>query len=280
MEMTALFNGIAAKAAAVSPAEQEDYLNEDGLLMCHKCHTPKQCRVTVFGKTNTVHCICKCEQEAEKERERERERHERMLRRDKYRHAGFTEKHMQQWTFANDDMSNPKLTQAMRNYVEHFAEMKKQGKGLLLYGDVGTGKTYAACEVANALIDEGMPVLVTNFARLCNTLQGMYEGKQQYIDSLNRYVLLVIDDLAAERDTEYMQEQVYNIIDARYRAGLPMIITTNLSGQEIKNPTSISKKRIYSRLLERCHPIEVNGSDRRRAALKDSYAEIKNILGM
>lgn len=91
------------------------------------------------------------------------------------------------------------------------------------------GKTYAACEVANALIDKGYPVLVTNFARITNTIQGMYEGKQDYIDSLNEFQLLVIDDLGAERESAYMQEMVYNIIDSRYRAGLPMIYTTNIS---------------------------------------------------
>ena len=90
----------------------------------------------------------------------------------------------------------------------------------------------------------------------------------------------MLDDLDAERDTEYMQEYVYNIIDARYRAGLPMIVTTNLTGAKLKNPDSISKERIYSRLLERCHPIEITGADRRRAALKDGYAETKSILGV
>lgn len=282
---TAMINGISERIAEACPADQGDYLNADGLLMCHKCNTPKQCRVRVqiagvMDEERVVAMMCACEKEKREKEERAIAHRDFLLQRDRNRHHGFSDEEMQHWTFENDDLSNPRLTQAMRNYVEHFPDFKKKGKGLLLYGDVGTGKTYAACEVANALIDQGHQVLVTNFAKLCNTLQGMFEGKQQYIDSLNRYALLIIDDLAAERDTEYMQEQVYNIIDARYRAGLPMIITTNLSGQQLKNPDSISKERIYSRILERCHPIEVKGADRRRAALKDSYAETKNILGM
>lgn len=280
MGMKEAIDSLAARAAAASHFEQGDYFDDDGLLCCHKCETPKQCKITVFDAERIVPCLCRCEAQRKADEERERKAQEFRDQCRRARQVGFPETHMQQWTFGNDDMSNPRLTHAMQNYVEHFAELKEQGKGLLLYGSVGSGKTFAACEAANALIDRGWPVLVTNFARLCNTLQGMFDGKQQYIDSLNKFSLLVIDDLAAERDTEYMQEIVYNIIDARYRAGLPMIITTNLSGGQLKNPDSLSKERIYSRLLERCHPIEVSGTDRRRAALKDSYAEMKNILGM
>lgn len=279
MSVAETINNIAQRAAEVARFEQGDYFAEDGLLYCHKCNTPKQCRVNIFDKERVVSCLCKCAAEAREAEQRAREMQEFVLRCEKYRRAGFADDELRTWTFAKDDMSNPKLTQAMHNYVEHFADLKAQGKGLLLYGGIGGGKTFAACEVANALIDRGYPVLVTNFARLSNTLQGMFDGRQAYIDSLNKFSLLVIDDLAAERDTEYMQEQVYNIIDARYRANLPMIITTNLTGAQLKNPDSVSKERIYSRLLERCHPIEVNHPDRRRAALKDGYAEMKEILG-
>lgn len=280
MSIAAAIDGIAKAAAAASPAAAGDYINADGLLCCGKCHTPKQCRVSFLDDERTVPCLCKCAADARDAEERARERQKFLERCEKYRRAGFADEQLLQWTFANDDMSNPRLTKAMQNYVEHFADFKADGKGLLLYGAVGVGKTYAACEVANALIDRGHPAFVTKFSRLSNTLQGMFAGRQEYIDGLNRFELLVIDDLAAERDTEYMQEIVYDIIDARYRAHLPMIITTNLTGAQLKKPDSVGKERIYSRLLERCHPIEVSGQDRRRAALKDGYAEMRNILGV
>ena len=108
----------------------------------------------------------------------------------------------------------------------------------------------------------------------------MYEGKQNYIDNLNNFDLLVIDDLASERDTEYMGEIVQNIIDSRYRAGLPLIITTNLTSEELKKPLEIRKKRIYSRLFEMCYPIEVKGKDRRKQKLREEFGEIGEILGM
>lgn len=280
MSVTQTFESIAQRAADISHYEQGDYLGEDDLLYCHKCNTPKQSRINILDMERVVPCLCKCAAEARDRAEEERQRQQFLQRCEKYKRVAFPESKMQHWTFANDDMSNEQLTKAMHNYVEHFEEFKGQGKGLLLYGSVGTGKTFAACEVANALLDKGYPVLVTKFTRLANTLQGMFSGRQEYIDSLNRFSLLVLDDLDAERNTEYMQELVWDIVDERYRAQLPMIITTNLTGAKIKNPDSLGKERIYSRLLERCHPIEVNGADRRRAALKDNYAEMKNILGV
>ena len=192
---------------------------------------------------------------------------------------GFSEEHMANWTFANDDLSNEKITKAAQRYVDNFAELRKSGKGLLLYGNTGTGKTYTACEIANALIDQGYPVLVTNFARILNTLQGTYD-KQEYLDGLNAYQLLVVDDLGIERDTAYAKEQVFNVVDSRYRSGLPMIITTNLTMEKIKNPEDIENRRIYDRILERCFPIEVNGSSRRRKAVREDYDAMKNLLGL
>jgi DNA replication protein DnaC len=270
----------AEKAAADNiKAEQGDYI-VDGLLHCGKCKTPKQCRVEIFGAIRTPYCLCKCETEKRDREEAERKRAERERKSKELRKIGFPDSDMQRWTFANDDLQNPRITQAMQKYVENFPELRKKGQGLLLYGPVGTGKTYAAAEVANALIDKGYSALVTNFARIANTVSGLYEGKQAYYDSLNRFELLVIDDLAAERKTEYMSEIVYNVIDSRYRAGLPMIITTNLTADELKNPQEITYKRIYDRVMEKCLPVEVTGRNRRHQKTAASFSELNSLLGL
>lgn len=256
-----------------------DYI-QDGLLYCGKCHTAKQVRVTLFGQERTPYCLCKCAAAERDRKEAEFKKMQRNLRIEELRKMGFPEREMQKWTFAADDCANDKISKIARNYVANFPEMKKRGKGLLFFGTVGTGKTFYSACIVNALIDEGYPCMITNFARLVNTLSGMFEGKQDYIDKLNRFDLLVIDDLATERDTEYVNEIVQNIIDSRYRAGLPTIITTNLTDQEIKNPTKVQKQRMFSRLLEMCIPVEVVGSDRRRKKLKNDFNELKDILGI
>ena len=258
------------------PTPEDEYMGMDGYLHCTACGERVQTDVEVFGVKKRVRCVCSCrtaERDAEKEKERQQEKHRKRL-------VCFSETNMITWTFENDDRSNPKISDAMKRYAENFPQFLKEGKGLLLHGSVGTGKTYIAACIANRLIDNGYSALMTNFARITNKIQGMYEGKQEYIDSLNRYDLLVIDDLGTERKSEFMQEMVFNIIDSRYRAGLPLIVTTNLTTEEITRPQDVGYSRIYDRIIERCFPVSVSGQSRRRASVKETYNATKDILGL
>ena len=97
---------------------------------------------------------------------------------------------------------------------------------------------------------------------------------------MNRFDLLVLDDLAAERDTEYMGEIVMSIIDSRYRAHKPVIVTTNLTQKEIRNPSGIRRQRVLSRLFEMCMMIEVSGEDKRRQKAISDYQRFADLLGV
>lgn len=270
------------KASQDDHYEEGDYLSEDGLLMCGKCHTPKQCRFTAKwdGKEKKPYTLCDCAREHRDAEEQARQAQNLRIEVNRLRKLGFPDSEMADWTFAHDDGTDPRTTSIAHKYVDNFPEMKKRGKGLLLYGPVGTGKTHAAACIANELINQGRPCLVTNFARITNTLQGMFEGKQRYLDDFNRLDLLVIDDLAAERDTSYMNEMIFNIIDSRYRSGKPLIVTTNLTQAELTAPGSVDRRRVYSRLLEMCVPVEVKGTDRRGKKLNDDSADMKRLLGL
>lgn len=279
--MDGLMDVVAAveqKAAANATAAPGDYM-ENGLLHCGKCHTPKQHRGEVLGIVKIVPCICKCRAAELQAEERQKEQEKLQERIKRQRKAGFLESDMQHWTFSADDGADPRIMRAAKKYVDNFVQFKEQGKGLLLYGGVGTGKTFAAACIVNALIDTGKPCLMTNFSRVLNTLWGI-EEKQAYIDSLNKFDLLVLDDLGTERRSEYAQENVFNVIDARYRAKLPLIITTNLSIEEIKKPDSVGNSRIYDRVLEMCHPVEVNGHSRRRKKVAADFKGMNELLGL
>lgn len=271
---------IEKRAAESIRMEPGDYYSDDGLLMCGKCNTAKQVRVNILGRERTPMCLCKCEAERRNRLEEERQQREFREQVKRMRREAFPEAELEGCTFEADDLTNPRISAIAQNYVENFVEMRKNGKGLLLYGSVGSGKSFSAACIVNALIDKGYPCAMTNFARLSNTLSGMFEGRQEYIDSLNRCALLVIDDLASERDTEYMGEIVQMVIDSRYRAGLPLIITTNLTAQELKNPAEMRKQRIYSRLFEMCVPVECSGRDRRKEKLKNEFDAYKELLGL
>ena len=196
MSMEAIIDEFISNISATVPRSENEYMGEDGLLHCSKCHAKTETEVThpFTGEKKKVRCICVCKTEIDKFNDRQQ-----LEEVDRKRRTCFAETNMKDWNFANDDRRNAKLSDAMQNYVKNFTEFKRDGKGLLLHGTVGTGKTYFSACIANALIDEGYTVLMTNFARLTNKIQGMFEGKQEFIDSLNIYSLLIIDDLGAER---------------------------------------------------------------------------------
>ena len=89
----------------------------------------------------------------------------------------------------------------------------------------------------------------------------------------------IIDDLGVERSTEYAMEQMFFVIDSRYRSRRPMIITTNLKLSELKNPPDLAHARIYDRILERCAPILFDGKNFREenaGATRQTAKEIVN----
>jgi len=274
MDFSKMIDEISATAGKASSPDDYEW---NGLMYCGTCHTPKQC---ILSNGMKVNCLCAC---ATERREAERQECIELARRqriEQMRKVGFPDYEMQFCTFDRDDKSNAELSRVALNYVSNFNKMFLESKGLLLYGTVGTGKTFISACIANALMDKGYPCLVTSFARLCNTITGLYEGKQAYIDGLSRFDLLVIDDLAAERDTEYMGEMVQNIIDSRYRSGKPLIVTTNLTGAELMHPADVKRQRLYSRLFEMCFPYEVKGTDRRKKKLNDDDSRMRLLLGL
>ena len=100
-----------------------------------------------------------------------------------------------------------------------------------------TGKSYLAGCIANALMEKEIPVHMTNFALILNDLcSPALRGRNEYISRLCRYPLLIIDDFGMERGTDYGLEQVFNVIDSRYRSGKPLIVTTNLTLDDLQNP--------------------------------------------
>ncbi len=81
-----------------------------------------------------------------------------------------------------------------------------------------------------------------------------------------------------ERGTEYGLEQVYNVIDSRYISKKPLIATTNLTPEQLKNPEDVPHARIYGRLLEMCTPVRFTGDDFRRAAAQQKKERLKELM--
>ena len=259
--------------------QSDEYFNEtDHLIYCSKCNAPRQRRYELQGKILLPSIRCKCQQEIFEQEEAKRKLYEKQMEIEHLKTSGLQDKALYDYTFDKDSGINPEMTLA-RNYVANWEKMKAKSSGLLLWGNVGTGKSFFAGCIANALLEKGVPVLMTNFSRILNTLTGMhFEDRNQFIDSLNRYSLLIIDDLGIERNSEFALEQVFNVIDSRYRSKKPLIITTNLTLSELNNTPDIAHRRIYDRILERCVPVRINNRNIRQDNASANLKEAKKIL--
>lgn len=270
------------KLANQDNSAPDDY-EENGIRMCGKCHTPKQAWMDLplpGGRTDRrlVSAACECSQRQQevdaKKRATEQFNQWMKEQRDKY---GISDGYSS-CTFAGDDRRDAALSDACRRYAERWPSMEADNMGILFYGSVGTGKSYYACCIVNALLEKRIPAIVTNFPRLLNVLQGARE-RQAYIDHLQQFRLLVIDDLGVERDSSYAAETVYNVIDARARSGLPLICATNLTMDELKNPLSMQFARIYDRVLELCPiTIKMTGESRRAGNAEARRAKARELL--
>ena len=265
------------KRITVTRLEPGDYTGEDGLLYCGKCHTPKQFRMDARPlEGRLLPHPCRCEQERlDRETAQEARRHRQTVA--DLKSKGFTDPAMRTWTFANDNGKCPQMKHA-RFYVENWPTMQAENIGYLLWGGVGTSKSYFAGCIANALMEQEVAVRMTNFALILNDLTASFEGRNEYISRLCRAPLLILDDFGMERGTEYGLEQVYNVIDSRYRSRRPLIVTTNLYLQDLQHPQDTAHARIYDRLLEMCAPIRFSGVNFRKTTAQDKLARLKNLM--
>jgi len=242
------------------------------LLRCDRCGGALQKHLTLWDRTMTVPCLCSCRLAERDNRFLELQRQEEQDRIQRIRSAAMQDAALLKCTFDASEHDSTGL-RAAGKYVEQWPRMLASGTGLLFWGSVGTGKTYIAACIANALTARKIPVLMTSFSRILGSLPGPASGEQTaFIDDLMRYQLLILDDLGVERETPYAMELVYRIIDSRCRSGKPMIITTNLTMEELENPDSREKMRIYDRVLERCIPVRVEGQHIRGRKRKENLS--------
>ena len=160
-------------------------------------------------------------------------------------------------TFARDDRPEHILSKAA-----NFQPALEQ-HGIMFTGNVGTGKTFYACCIANAVIDRGCTAWVTTLQPLVRALCS-YESAEKILAKIRKVDLLVLDDLGSTALNDFTTDKIFEIVDERYRSGKPLIVTTNLNPDEAWK-SSIGMRRIFDRLRERCRLVVVDGESRRRA---------------
>ena len=268
----------AVEAANAAP---DDYINSaDGLKYCGKCHTPKEAFFPENLRRNGMDkhpalCECAAKARAEKESEEKKEQHRRnvtMLQAEAFRDIPAA-----LWRFDAVPVMTAQLSKA-KQYVENWDSFKRDEIGLLLFGNVGTGKSYAAGCIANALIDRLESVLFVGMSDVVNRMQGNFGAdRDHYMKSLMRPDLLILDDLGAERNTSFGKERVFDVVDKRLLSGKPMIVTTNIPLSVMKQAADLDDRRIFDRILEVCVPIRFDGENFRKG---NARANIKKAAEM
>ena len=277
MKMDAALNELPEQRAVAVP---EDYINPgDGLLYCGKCRTPKE----AFFDENRRHgdfikhtVLCKCAGEEAERKAAEEKKWKRQNYLQNLRAEAFSDIPAYTWRFESAAVLTPQL-QKVKAYADRWEEFSRENIGLLLFGNVGTGKSYAAGCVANALLDRGISVRFIGLADAVNRMQGvMGEERERCIKYLMRPDLLIFDDLGAERSTSFGKERVFDLVNRRLLSGKPMIVTTNIPLYSIKNSEDVDCQRIYGRVLEACLPVNFDGANLRAAkAAQNNQRAIK-----
>lgn len=281
---------VAKRGLANQTIQPGDWFDEDGVLMCGKCGEARQQTVTSAAPSDddpnrilTFKAVrpCRCDRDreaAEKQQELDRKAMERV---DRLRKASLMDEKLKKASFSNFQTTkhNARNLKLCKRYAEAFDEMVAKNQGLIFWGDVGTGKSFAAACIANYLLDRGVPVIMTSLVKLLEIIQGGEERESDIISRMNSAKLVIFDDLGAERNTDYALEKIYNIIDSRSRRELPMVLTTNLSIAEMQDEGDRRYSRIYDRIFETCYPMQFTGTSWRKKSASRRFEEMERLLG-
>ncbi len=285
-----LVERIARQGMATQTHRKGDHVNADGLLVCGQCGQLRQIRRTVPDPTEEepdrrkevlLPVMCRCDEQeealkAKEEADRKAMDEIRDLRRSSLMDRRFEAARFENFTVR--DENDRVLKRLCVRYADRFSEMTAKGQGLLFWGNIGSGKSFAAGCIANSLLEQKVPVIMTSFVKVLEAFQQGGDAETAMLHAIRSAKLAIFDDLGAERSTSYALEKVYGVINDRYVSCRPMILTTNLTLDQIQRETRPEYSRIYDRILSCCFPVQLNGKSWRRAEARDRYNEMRKLL--
>ena len=221
--------------------------------------------------------MCQCREEEQRKAEAEEKARKEAARLERMRRKYIRVEKLLSFTFEQDKQPESKYTEIFKRYVKKWEQIKRENIGLVLWGETSRGKSFYAGCICNALLEKGVAAYATTEPNILNDLFNAPD-KGKYINQLVNYPLLLIDDFGTARNTEYAQEQIFTIIDERYKANLPTIITTNLTPAQFDKPASLTEQRIFERIKAMGQFIEIKGKNWRQEEAQEKAVAFLNIM--
>ena len=249
--------GISKMISRLIPMNIDDtYVGEDGLLYCTKCHTRRCTKepVPMFGKRMPV--TCDCMKEAERKEKEQEAQAKKLMMLDKIRGASLLGDRYKDTTFDKTDLDRPgdfqKAFQRCRKYCQIPDQALENGYGMYIYGDSGTGKTHLTACMCNELMSQMHQCLFTNFFEISKLIRSTWNGNADSESVIRRICdvdFLFLDDLGTEMVTKngednWLQGQVFDIINKRYNNKKPTIFSSNYSMNELIADRGLMKKTV------------------------------------
>ena len=256
-------NKIISQCSIMTNSQNDDtYIGEDGLPYCSNCHTLRVTEkvIPVFNKHMPTPCKCMREKELKAKAQEEYNRKMRML--DRLRSASLLGERYANTTFDNTDMSVGgdfvKAFERCKKYCEVADVSIENGYGIYIYGNSGTGKTHLTACICNELINQYRQCLFTNFFEISKLIRSTWGRNNTEAEIVIRRIgeidFLFIDDLGTEAlqkngEDNWLQEQVFDIINKRYNNKKPTIFSSNHSLSELITSRGMMQKTV-DRIME------------------------------
>ncbi|MBV7271621.1 ATP-binding protein [Clostridiaceae bacterium UIB06] len=260
------------------------YRDINNIPKCKVCGEPIGIAVKMSFGTKLYPRACRCRREAYERQQTLDINRQKQIRLKQIISNSMMNKNFKEFTLENWDhkLGNENLYNIAKQYISKFAQMKAENKGMLIYGEPGNGKTYFSACIANALVQKLIPVICVGAIALTERIGQSKrtwgdEGIFTVLNTLENADLIIIDDLGTEEDNKWTRAMMYQIIEKRNTVNLPVIITTNISMQELKERYD---DRTYSRLSSMCSFIRNTGNDIRKIQGKEKTDKfIKELFG-
>ena len=249
--------GLGELISRLIPMNTENtYTGEDGLLYCTKCHTRRCTKEPIYPFNKRMPIVCECMKEEERKEKELEEQKEKLRKLDKLRGASLLgERYRDAW-FVKTDLNRPtdfqKAFQRCHKYCEIADQALENGWGIYIYGDSGTGKTHLTACMCNELMSQMRQCLFTNFFEISKLIKSTWNGNadsEAVIRRICEVDFLFLDDLGTEKVTSngednWLQGQVFDIINKRYNNRKPTIFSSNYSMNELIADRGLMKKTV------------------------------------